>query len=146
MIKSTAASQQLATKTKQMQPSNQRSTAATQQVATLRCVGKSLIPDEPSQALPGRSSVGPYFSRMLISSPGTQIFPGNSNFQLSLKCSPISSRSREHGTRVIFLRGRTFSSPGGPRITLSTSIRCVQASGHSFSVVFTPHSSDQGCT
>ena len=37
--------------------------------------------------------------------------------------------------------GQKLSSPGGPCTTLSTSIRFFQASGQSFSVIFTPHSS-----
>ena len=80
-----------------------------------------------------------FFTRMSISSPGTQKFPGNSLFQLFLKISPISSHSRKKG--VILGEGQKLSSPGGPCTTLSTSIRFFQASGQSLSVIFTPHSS-----
>ena len=82
---------------------------------------------------------GVFFSRMRISSPGTQKFPGNSLFQLFLKTSPISSHSRKKG--VILGEGQKVSSPGGPCTALSTSIRFFQASGQSFSVISTPRSS-----
>ena len=42
---------------------------------------------------------------------------------------------------VILGGGQKLSSPGGPCTTLSTSMRFFQASGQSFSVIFTPHSS-----
>ena len=42
---------------------------------------------------------------------------------------------------LFFWGGQTLSSPGGPCTTLSTSIRFFQASGQSFSVIFTPNSS-----
>ena len=78
---------------------------------------------------------------MRISSPGTQKFPGNRLFQLFLKFSPISSHSRKKRSHLG--GGQKLSSPGGPCTTLSTStcIRFFQASGQSFSVIFTPHSS-----
>ena len=43
------------------------------------------------------------------------------------------------GKRRYFGVGQKKSSPGGPCTTLSTSVRFVQASGQSSSVIFTPH-------
>ena len=82
-----------------------------------------------------------YISWMRISPPGTQFFPGNSLFQLFPKFSPISSHSREKG--FILGRNKKVASPGSTFTTLSTSIRFVQAFGHSFSVIFTLH---RGCS
>ena len=85
------------------------------------------------------SGISSMFSKMRISSPGTQKFPGNSLFQLFLKFPLFPFIPGKKG--VILGGGPKLSSPGGPCTTLSTSIRFFQASGPSFSVIFTPHSS-----
>ena len=74
---------------------------------------------------------------MRISSPGTQIFPGNSLFQLFLKISPVSSHSRK---KASFWGGTQIIIPGWSMPYIRTSIRFLQASGQPFSVIVTPRS------
>ena len=87
----------------------------------------------------GVNHVALHSLRMRISSPGTQVFPGNSLFQLFLQISPISSHSREKRRR--FLEGTKKIIPGWSIYYMKHKQRFVQAFVGSFSVIFTPHSS-----